>query len=58
MDRGRIEFEIEDFFCVALIDGYTSSDIIKFAEHIAKLSRQETLSEVKAALDKLQDGKK
>ncbi len=54
MDRNQIEIEAEKY-CPLNIN---IEIFIEFAEHIAKLTRQETLSEVKAALDKMQDGKK
>jgi len=58
MDRNKIE---EVFNAANSRDYYKSweeVDICNFAEHIYKLTRQETLAEVKAALDKLQEGKK
>jgi len=39
-------------------DGPVSPYWIGFAEHIAKITRQETLAEFKTALDKMQDNKK
>jgi hypothetical protein len=58
MDRNKIE---EEFNAANSRDYYKSweeVDVCDFAEHIAKLSRQETLAEVKATLDKMQEGKK
>jgi hypothetical protein len=54
MDMKRIELEAKNFFCVDLIDHYTFLDMLKFSEHIYKLTRQETIYEVKAAMDKMQ----
>ena len=55
MDRKRIELESR-YFC------WESEEIkdcaVIFAEYIANISRQETLAEVKSALDRMQEGKK
>ena len=54
MDRKRIISEYHKYDT----DGLVSPYWIGFAERIAKIVRQETLAGVKAALDKMQEGKK
>ena len=58
MDRKKIEDAFNEANSRDYYKSWEEVDVCDFAEHIAKLTRKETLNEVKAALDKMQEGKK